>query len=133
MFQSLLLLEEQEGSVNFKFGVLYAKAGQYSDDEMFSNGKSILSGWKLSPVVFYHSLAAQNTTWLKFQPNIIVTFAGEWITMRVWLISERGSREFERFLTILGNKIRLKGWDKYRGGLDVKGETTVSLSSELIT
>ena len=62
MFQSLLLLEEQEGSVNFKFGVLYAKAGQYSDDEMFSNGKSILSGWKLSPVVFYHSLAAQNTT-----------------------------------------------------------------------
>ena len=53
--------------------------------------------------------------------------------MRVWLISERGSREFERFLTILGNKIRLKGWDKYRGGLDVKGETTVSLSSELIT
>ena len=36
--QSLLLLEEQEGSVNFKFGVLYAKAGQGSDDEMFSNG-----------------------------------------------------------------------------------------------
>lgn len=36
--QSLLLLEEQEGSVNFKFGVLYAKAGQASDDEMFSNG-----------------------------------------------------------------------------------------------
>jgi hypothetical protein len=36
---------------------------------------------------------------------------------------ERGSKEFERFLTILGNKIRLKGWDKYRGGLDVKGKT----------
>ena len=34
---------------------------------------------------------------------------------------ERGSKEFERFLSILGNKIRLKGWDKYRGGLDVKG------------
>jgi hypothetical protein len=39
--QSLLLLEEQEGSVNFKFGVLYAKAGQGSDDEMFSNGRHI--------------------------------------------------------------------------------------------
>ena len=35
--------------------------------------------------------------------------------------AERGSKEFERFLAILGNKIRLKGWDKYRGGLDVKG------------
>uniref|UniRef100_A0A3B4E698 GTPase-activating Rap/Ran-GAP domain-like protein 3 n=1 Tax=Pygocentrus nattereri TaxID=42514 RepID=A0A3B4E698_PYGNA len=36
-FQDLLVLEEQEGSVNFKFGVLYAKDGQLTDDEMFSN------------------------------------------------------------------------------------------------
>ena len=33
-------MEEQEGAVNFKFGVLYAKAGQKTDDEMFSNGKA---------------------------------------------------------------------------------------------
>ena len=38
IFQDLLLLEEQEGSVNFKFGVLYTRPGQNSDDEMFSNG-----------------------------------------------------------------------------------------------
>jgi hypothetical protein len=37
-----LLLEEQEGSVNFKFGVLYARPGQNSDDEMFSNGEWIV-------------------------------------------------------------------------------------------
>ena len=36
--QDLLLLEEQEGSVNFKFGVIYAKEGQTTDDEMLSNG-----------------------------------------------------------------------------------------------
>ncbi|XP_071821596.1 GTPase-activating Rap/Ran-GAP domain-like protein 3 isoform X4 [Apostichopus japonicus] len=35
--KELLLLEEQEGSVNFKFGVLYASPGQTTDDEMFSN------------------------------------------------------------------------------------------------
>uniref|UniRef100_A0A8C4UYI8 GTPase-activating Rap/Ran-GAP domain-like protein 3 n=1 Tax=Falco tinnunculus TaxID=100819 RepID=A0A8C4UYI8_FALTI len=35
--QDLLVLEEQEGPVNFKFGVLYAKDGQLTDDEMFSN------------------------------------------------------------------------------------------------
>ncbi|KAM8872870.1 GTPase-activating Rap/Ran-GAP domain-like protein 3 isoform 4-T4 [Synchiropus picturatus] len=35
--KDLLVLEEQEGSVNFKFGVLYAKDGQLTDDEMFSN------------------------------------------------------------------------------------------------
>lgn len=33
----LLVLEEQEGSVNFKFGVLAALSGQTTDDEMFSN------------------------------------------------------------------------------------------------
>eukprot|EP00040_Diaphanoeca_grandis_P035893 m.226809 g.226809 ORF g.226809 m.226809 type:complete len:906 (-) comp33502_c0_seq2:307-3024(-) len=33
----LLVLEEQEGAVHFKFGVLYAKPGQTTDDEMFSN------------------------------------------------------------------------------------------------
>lgn len=36
-----------QGSVNFKFGVLFAKDGQLTDDEMFSNGKSryILTFW----------------------------------------------------------------------------------------
>lgn len=37
-FYQLLFLQ---GSVNFKFGVLYAKDGQLTDDEMFSNGKSL--------------------------------------------------------------------------------------------
>jgi len=37
------------------------------------------------------------------------------------LPAERGSPGFESFLEILGERIRLKGWDKYRGGLDVKG------------
>ncbi|KPP64751.1 hypothetical protein Z043_116871, partial [Scleropages formosus] len=37
--KDLLVLEEQEGSVNFKFGVLYAMDGQLTDDEMFSNEK----------------------------------------------------------------------------------------------
>ncbi|XP_055667355.1 uncharacterized protein LOC106112592 [Falco peregrinus] len=36
--KDLLALEEQEGPVNFKFGVLYAKDGQLTDDEMFGNG-----------------------------------------------------------------------------------------------
>lgn len=39
--KDLLLLEEQEGSVNFKFGVVYMKSGQKCDDEMLSNGKLI--------------------------------------------------------------------------------------------
>ncbi|XP_071447526.1 GTPase-activating Rap/Ran-GAP domain-like protein 3 isoform X1 [Hetaerina americana] len=72
--KDLLLLEEQEGSVNFKFGVLLCRPGQNTDDEMLSN--------------------------------------------------EMGSADFDRFVALLGDKVRLKGWDKYRGGLDIKGDMT---------
>jgi hypothetical protein len=33
-----------------------------------------------------------------------------------------GSPEFEEFLAFLGDKIELRGWQKYRAGLDVKGK-----------
>ncbi|ERL87527.1 hypothetical protein D910_04918 [Dendroctonus ponderosae] len=59
-----------------RFGVIYMKQGQNSDDEMLSN--------------------------------------------------EHGSNKFEQFLTLLGDRVRLKGWDKYRGGLDTKGKTCSS-------
>ncbi|KAK5649770.1 hypothetical protein RI129_000799 [Pyrocoelia pectoralis] len=76
--KDLLLLEEQEGSVNFKFGVIYMKQGQTTDDEILSN--------------------------------------------------ESGSKKFEEFLSLLGDTVRLKGWDKYRGGLDIKGDMTGKFS-----
>lgn len=72
--KELLLLEEQEGSVNFKFGVLYAAPKQTTDDEMFSN--------------------------------------------------ENGSEAFQNFISLLGEYVTLKNWDKFNGGLDVKNNTT---------
>lgn len=39
--QDLLTLEEQEGSVSFKVGVVYAQAGQTSDVEMMCNSKLV--------------------------------------------------------------------------------------------
>ncbi|KAL5962072.1 GTPase-activating Rap/Ran-GAP domain-like protein 3 [Taenia solium] len=69
-----LTLEEQEGSVNFKFGVLYCKEGQKSDEEMYSN--------------------------------------------------ENGSPQYQAFLRLLGDRIALKNWDRFKGGLDAKSGTT---------
>lgn len=48
ILQDLLLLEEQEGSVNFKFGVIYAKEGQTTDDEMLSNGNEFSTFFRSS-------------------------------------------------------------------------------------
>ena len=36
------------------------------------------------------------------------------------------SEEFEHFLELMGDKIELKGWQKYRGGLDVKSKIRFS-------
>ncbi|XP_028407633.1 GTPase-activating Rap/Ran-GAP domain-like protein 3 isoform X2 [Dendronephthya gigantea] len=76
--KELLVLEDQEGSVNFKFGVLFAKQGQTTDDEILSN--------------------------------------------------EKESDTFDNFLKLLGDRILLKGWEKFRGGLDAKSNMTGSTS-----
>lgn len=38
-----------------------------------------------------------------------------------FIFPETGTKDFDKFVHLLGEKIRLKSWDKYRGGLDVKG------------
>ena len=39
---------------------------------------------------------------------------------------EFGSENFDKFLSVLGEKITLKGWERFRGGLDVKGNKSFS-------
>ncbi|VVD02565.1 unnamed protein product, partial [Leptidea sinapis] len=73
--KDVLLLEEQEGSVNFKIGVMIMKPGQRTDDEMLSN--------------------------------------------------EKGNEKWDRFISLLGDRIRLRGWNRFRGGLDVKAKTDI--------
>lgn len=100
MLQELLILEEQEGAVNFKFGVIYALNEQKSDDEMLSNGK------KISFVHFY---------W---------TYKFFWI---FFCFAEDGSETFKNFLNLLGSKIQLQGWTKFRGGLDTKSNNDLHI------
>ncbi|RDD39906.1 GTPase-activating Rap/Ran-GAP domain-like protein 3 [Trichoplax sp. H2] len=40
------------------------------------------------------------------------------------LSNESGSESFNAFINLLGDQIRLQNWNKYRGGLDVKRNTT---------
>jgi hypothetical protein len=76
--KEFLTMEEQEGAVNFKFGVLYAQTGQTTDNEMYGN--------------------------------------------------EHGSKRFSSFLELLGDEVALEGWQNFRGGLDVKKNTTGATS-----
>ena len=36
------------------------------------------------------------------------------------MFAEKGSTEFDNFLDLLGERVRLKGWDKFKAGLDTK-------------
>lgn len=61
--KDLLLLEEQEGSVNFKFGVIYMKQGQNSDDEMLSNGElgqAFIAKQNLMSLHWFQNMVAVN-------------------------------------------------------------------------
>ena len=42
------------------------------------------------------------------------------------LLAVNVSEDFERFLELLGDRVELKGWQKYRGGLDVKSKFSTS-------
>ena len=47
-------------------------------------------------------------------------------------IIENGSAEFEKFINLIGDKIRLKGWKRYRGGLDTSCKRFHSLILPLL-
>eukprot|EP01117_Protostelium_nocturnum_P000175 TRINITY_DN1024_c0_g1_i1.p1 TRINITY_DN1024_c0_g1~~TRINITY_DN1024_c0_g1_i1.p1 ORF type:complete len:915 (-),score=339.98 TRINITY_DN1024_c0_g1_i1:161-2905(-) len=70
----LIEYETQAITKRYKFGVLYMRSGQKTDDEMYSNNET--------------------------------------------------SKEYEEFLNLLGQKVELKGWIGWRGGLDVKHDST---------
>ncbi|XP_031428336.1 signal-induced proliferation-associated protein 1 isoform X2 [Clupea harengus] len=71
---TLLKLDEQGLNFQRKVGIMYCKAGQSSEEDMYNN--------------------------------------------------ESASPAFEEFLDLLGERVRLKGWEKYRAQLDTKTDST---------
>lgn len=128
--KDLLLLEEQEGSVNFKFGVVYMKAGQKCDDEMLSNGNLLhtrvttIHKQSMPPATAASQPGMERHAYRKRNSS---SFA----TRSVNFSTEHGSEEFEEFLQLLGQRIKLRGWERFRGGLDVKGMVHVACGQRI--
>ncbi|OQV18986.1 Signal-induced proliferation-associated 1-like protein 1 [Hypsibius exemplaris] len=72
--EQLLKLDEQAVPKNYKVGIMYCKAGQCTEEEMYNN--------------------------------------------------ETASPSFDEFLDLLGQRVRLKGFEKYRAQLDNKSDST---------
>ncbi|XP_063059540.1 signal-induced proliferation-associated protein 1 isoform X2 [Engraulis encrasicolus] len=71
---TLLKLDEQGLNFQRKVGIMYCKAGQSTEEDMYNN--------------------------------------------------ESASQAFDDFLDLLGERVRLKGWEKYRAQLDTKTDST---------
>ena len=98
----LLKIEHELTTKDFKFGVLYCKKGQKTEAEMFGNG------WGDSSCTSFERERRMLTP--------------------LCILLEHGSDQFNQFLTLLGDKIALQGWDGFKGGLSVNGDTTGSHS-----
>ena len=72
--QQLLKLDQQGLSNHYKVGILYCKAGQSTEEEMYNN--------------------------------------------------EEGGPAFDDFLNLIGQRVRLRGFEKYKAGLDNKMDST---------
>jgi len=83
----------------YKFGVLYSRDGQTTEDEMFSNG---------AVAFVLYGLAAPITDGLL------------WPLWRFCRCAVDASPAFYEFLDLLGSRIQLQSWTGYRGGLDVQ-------------
>jgi hypothetical protein len=92
----------------YKFGVIYCKSGQQTDDEMFGNGiVELLSLYILKQNIQTNHFACLLLTIVHFVLTVVS--------------QEHGSPAFEEFISFLGEKVRLKGWKQYAGGLNTKG------------
>mmetsp|Transcript_19350 Transcript_19350/g.74304 ORF Transcript_19350/g.74304 Transcript_19350/m.74304 type:complete len:613 (+) Transcript_19350:308-2146(+) len=60
---------------------------------------------------------------LKYKFGVLYCKEGQ-TTEEEWFGNEHGSPGLDRFLSIIGDKIKLQGWEKFRGGLDVNGNST---------
>ncbi|VDK51676.1 unnamed protein product, partial [Anisakis simplex] len=94
--KELVILEDQEGGVNCKFGVVYSLGNQVSDTQMLSNAANFHS-FDFHPP--YHTMIYD-----------FISFCT--------LIAEHGDESFAQFVKLLGQRIELQDWGSYRGGLD---------------
>ncbi len=98
-----------------KFGVIYCKDGQISEDEMLNNGSS---PHKFTHAPPHHRTHHRTRTTARTHAHDCACVPGRNTETHASVGAEEGSPAFEEFLACLGDKIRLKGWHGYRGGLD---------------
>jgi hypothetical protein len=90
--RKLLEFENNEISTEYKFGLLYVKDGQTTENEYYGNSKYRIYSYTILSLLTKITFAAQL------------------------------SEDYHEFLNFVGETVTLKGWDKYDGELDTRSK-----------
>ncbi len=93
----------------FKVGVLLVKDNQTTEEQFFNN----------CTYMFLFMVMGPYST-----PNPLQTHINMGLPVPV-----AGSPDWEQFLAFLGDRVTLKGWERFAGGLDVKSMSITTPSS----
>src|SRR5689334_21161140 len=100
-------------ATNYKFGILYCRANQWIEDQMYNNGIPTVP----QPI--------PDTSHSVGERHIIMCVC-------VWCGRvEHGSLLFEEFLPMLGERGRMSGFSRFRGGLDTTSTLHLILAKQL--
>nr|AAL02129.1 serine-rich synapse associated protein SERSAP1 [Rattus norvegicus] len=111
--EQLMKLDEQGLNYQQKVGIMYCKAGQSTEEEMYNTPKVTEQFMKL------------DEQGLNYQQKVGIMYckAGQ-STEEEMYNNESAGPAFEEFLQLLGERVRLKGFEKYRAQLDTKTDST---------
>eukprot|EP01091_Cochliopodium_minus_P020200 TRINITY_DN8747_c0_g1_i1.p1 TRINITY_DN8747_c0_g1~~TRINITY_DN8747_c0_g1_i1.p1 ORF type:complete len:484 (-),score=118.23 TRINITY_DN8747_c0_g1_i1:28-1479(-) len=135
----VISIEETAQKKSKKFKCIYRT--QYGDERFILEGKDrkkSIKGWLSEKQVDFEKLKSiknkeivpelvnfekQNIV-KNYKIGVLYWKEGQTENQAFSNLHESASQEYTSFLEFLGTKIELKGWDKYRGGLNIKDGST---------
>lgn len=92
-----------------KIGIMYCKAGQSTEEEMYNNGNMIMYYFKQNYCILIGCEGKINLLEINFVHHLFLEEAGP---------------AFNEFLDIIGERVTLKGFEGYRAQLDNRSKFT---------
>lgn len=111
-----------------KIGVLLCKEGQTKEEEMFSNGMRCMRAHAHAQLSTTHLCALCRRGRHPSPPPLCLFFCSCGSLLTSSLLIDGSTPGFDEFLKFLGEEIPLQGFAGFRGGLDVRTNTTGSKS-----
>jgi len=114
-------MEDRQVIRSYKFGLLYAKDGQSTEQEIFRNKLGMCTFLSPSPSLSLSPPHSRTYPQLRSSPQYFRYLTSCFFPILCSNHADDSSKAFKEFLNFIGERIELKNWKGYRAGLDVNG------------